>query len=154
MAKRIAAKHKIDRRLGVNLWGRPKSPLNNRQYGPGQQRQRQQQLKRNAKLTPTDIDAAMAALDRITIPEEARERISELVLPGSSLIVSDEEAHKETGKQTGFVVLISGEPQGAIAERRRNDWEDDYYGYDSYYERRERRRERRRMRRRGPGGWW
>ena len=96
----------------------------------------------------------MAALDRITIPEEARERISELVLPGSSLIVSDEEAHKETGKQTGFVVLISGEPQGAIAERRRNDWEDDYYGYDSYYERRERRRERRRMRRRGPGGWW
>lgn len=123
-------------------------------YYTRQQRQRQQRLKRNAKLTPTDIDAAMAALDRITIPEEARERISELVLPGSSLIVSDEEAHKETGKQTGFVVLISGEPQGAIAERPRNDWEDDYYGYDSYYERRERRRERRRMRRRGPGGWW
>lgn len=36
MSKRIAAKHKIDRRLGVNLWGRPKSPLNNRNYGPGQ----------------------------------------------------------------------------------------------------------------------
>ena len=30
MAKRVEAKHKIDRRLGVNLWGRPKSPLNNR----------------------------------------------------------------------------------------------------------------------------
>ncbi len=36
MSKRINAKHKIDRRLGVNLWGRPKSPLNKRNYGPGQ----------------------------------------------------------------------------------------------------------------------
>ena len=34
--KRPEAKHKIDRRLGVNLWGRPKSPLNKREYGPGQ----------------------------------------------------------------------------------------------------------------------
>ena len=34
--KRHAAKHKIDRRLGVNLWGRPKSPVNAREYGPGQ----------------------------------------------------------------------------------------------------------------------
>lgn len=36
MTKRIAAKHKIDRRLGVNLWGRAKSPVNRRSYGPGQ----------------------------------------------------------------------------------------------------------------------
>lgn len=36
MTKRIAAKHKIDRRLGVNLWGSPKSPVNSRSYGPGQ----------------------------------------------------------------------------------------------------------------------
>ena len=36
MTKRIAAKHKIDRRLGVNLWGRAKSPFNTRNYGPGQ----------------------------------------------------------------------------------------------------------------------
>tara|TARA_B100001750_G_C15511428_1_gene603954 strand:- start:2252 stop:2872 length:621 start_codon:yes stop_codon:yes gene_type:complete len=35
-AKRPSAKHKIDRRLKVNLWGRAKSPYNNRQYGPGQ----------------------------------------------------------------------------------------------------------------------
>ena len=35
MSKRIAAKHKIDRRLGVNLWGRAKSPLNKREYAPG-----------------------------------------------------------------------------------------------------------------------
>jgi small subunit ribosomal protein S4 len=40
MSKRISAKYKIDRRLGENLWGRPKSPLNNRAYGPGQHGQR------------------------------------------------------------------------------------------------------------------
>ncbi len=34
--KRPQAKHKIDRRLGANIWGRPKSPFNKRQYGPGQ----------------------------------------------------------------------------------------------------------------------
>ena len=36
MTKRINAKHKIDRRLKVNLWGRPKSPFNTRAYPPGQ----------------------------------------------------------------------------------------------------------------------
>ena len=36
MTKRIAAKYKIDRRLGCNLWGRPKSPYNNRNSRPGQ----------------------------------------------------------------------------------------------------------------------
>jgi small subunit ribosomal protein S4 len=36
MAKRPQVKHKIDRRLGVNLWGRGKSPINKREYGPGQ----------------------------------------------------------------------------------------------------------------------
>ena len=40
MGKRLSAKHKIDRRLGVNLWGRPKSPVNDREYGPGQHGQR------------------------------------------------------------------------------------------------------------------
>ena len=40
MTKRIDAKHKIDRRLGVNIWGRPKSPVNRREYGPGQHGQR------------------------------------------------------------------------------------------------------------------
>ena len=36
MTKRLASKHKIDRRLKVNLWGRPKSPFNTRNYPPGQ----------------------------------------------------------------------------------------------------------------------
>ncbi|MFG1417530.1 30S ribosomal protein S4 [Xanthobacter sp. V0B-10] len=40
MSKRIAAKHKIDRRLGENIWGRSKSPVNRREYGPGQHGQR------------------------------------------------------------------------------------------------------------------
>ena len=36
MTKRLKSKHKVDRRLKVNLWGRPKSPFNTRAYGPGQ----------------------------------------------------------------------------------------------------------------------
>lgn len=44
MAKREQAKYKIDRRLGVNLWGRPKSPFNKREYGPGQHGQRRKKL--------------------------------------------------------------------------------------------------------------
>ena len=34
MTKRLNSKHKVDRRLKVNLWGRPKSPFNTRAYGP------------------------------------------------------------------------------------------------------------------------
>lgn len=40
MSKRINAKYKIDRRMGENIWGRPKSPVNRREYGPGQHGQR------------------------------------------------------------------------------------------------------------------
>lgn len=40
MSKRISAKYKIDRRMGENIWGRPKSPVNTRDYGPGQHGQR------------------------------------------------------------------------------------------------------------------
>lgn len=40
MSKRISAKYKIDRRMGQNIWGRPKSPVNKREYGPGQHGQR------------------------------------------------------------------------------------------------------------------
>ena len=36
MTKRLASKHKVDRRLNANLWGRPKSPFNSRNYPPGQ----------------------------------------------------------------------------------------------------------------------
>ncbi|MGI9371354.1 MAG: 30S ribosomal protein S4 [Hyphomicrobiales bacterium] len=40
MSKRISSKYKIDRRMGENIWGRPKSPVNRREYGPGEHGQR------------------------------------------------------------------------------------------------------------------
>ena len=40
MTRRTEAKYKIDRRMGQNIWGRPKSPVNRREYGPGQHGQR------------------------------------------------------------------------------------------------------------------
>jgi small subunit ribosomal protein S4 len=58
MSKRNSAKYKIDRRMGQNIWGRPKSPVNRREYGPGQHGQRRKsklsdygvQLKAKQKL--------------------------------------------------------------------------------------------------------
>jgi L,D-transpeptidase catalytic domain len=104
-------------------------------------RRRRRAASGSKQPTPTDVAAASAVLDRITIPPEAVERISELVLPGSSLIVSDEEASKETGQQTDFVVLVSGFPQGAIKKRpKRDPYAEDYFGYnDADYDRRRRR---------------
>ncbi len=40
MSKRHSTKYKLDRRMGENIWGRPKSPANRREYGPGQHGQR------------------------------------------------------------------------------------------------------------------
>ncbi|MCB2052248.1 MAG: 30S ribosomal protein S4, partial [Novosphingobium sp.] len=50
MSKRKAAKYKIDRRMGENIWGRPKSSVNRRSYGPGQHGQR-----RKSKLSDYGI---------------------------------------------------------------------------------------------------
>ena len=58
MTKRAEAKYKIDRRMGENIWGRPRSPFNKREYGPGQHGQRRKgkatdfgtQLKAKQKL--------------------------------------------------------------------------------------------------------
>jgi small subunit ribosomal protein S4 len=58
MTKRHESKYKIDRRMGENIWGRPKSPVNRREYGPGQHGQRRKgklsdygvQLKAKQKL--------------------------------------------------------------------------------------------------------
>ena len=76
----------------------------------------------------TDLDGAKAALDRIAIPEETRDRIAELVSPRSSLIISDEPVSRETGQGTDFVVLLSGEPQGGLKNRRRGvDYEARYW---------------------------
>lgn len=84
---------------------------------PAPKQQPRQGKARNA--TPTDVAAAAAALERIGITQEAREIISEVVLPGSSLIISDEGPSRETGKDTDFVVVMSDEPQGALKIRKR-----------------------------------
>lgn len=68
----------------------------------------------------TDVSSARAALERIAIPQDAIDRISELVSPGSSLIISDEGMSTETGTGTDFVILMSGEPQGGIRIRHRD----------------------------------
>jgi L,D-transpeptidase catalytic domain len=84
---------------------------------------------RGTDAIPADTVAAKGALDRIAIPQEALERISEVVLPGSSLIISDEGASIETGKDTDFVVVMSGEPQGGLKTRRREPRRnDDFFG--------------------------
>jgi hypothetical protein len=73
---------------------------------------------RDVEPVPTDPDGAKAALDRIAIPQDALDRIGNIT-PRSSLIVTDEALSPETGKGTEFVVLLSGEPQGGIKNRRR-----------------------------------
>ena len=55
--KRRSSKHKIDRRLGVNLWGRAKSPVNAREYGPGQHGQRRRK--------PTDYGVQLMAKQKL-----------------------------------------------------------------------------------------
>ncbi len=72
----------------------------------------------NTELPSTDTGGAKAALDRITIPQEALDRIE--ASPGSSLTISDEALSSETGKGTEFVVIMSDEPQGGIKMRRRS----------------------------------
>ncbi len=57
MTKRHSSKYKIDRRLGVNLWGRPKSPFNKRPYGPGQHGQRRGKA--------TDFGTQLMALQKL-----------------------------------------------------------------------------------------
>ena len=87
----------------------------------------------------TDAGAAAAALERISIPADVRARVSQHVWPGSSLIISDEELSKETGKGTDFIVVSSEDPQGALKKRKRQpppryyrDFYDDDYYYYSY----------------------
>ena len=57
MSKREGSKYKINRRLNVNLWGRPKSPLNRRDYGPGQHGQRRKK--------PSDFGTQLMAKQKL-----------------------------------------------------------------------------------------
>ncbi len=73
--------------------------------------------KRRGESVAADVEGARAALERIKLPADAIERVAELLVPGSSLIISDEAPSIETGKDTDFVVVMSNEPQGALKMR-------------------------------------
>jgi hypothetical protein len=70
----------------------------------GASKEREAPAKQTALSVPL-LDKANAALDRIEIPQDTVERISELLTPASSLIISDNEFSHETGKDTGFIVV-------------------------------------------------
>jgi small subunit ribosomal protein S4 len=57
MSKRVRSKYKINRRLGCNLWGRPKSPYNKRDYPPGQHGQRRRK--------PSDFGTQLSGKQRL-----------------------------------------------------------------------------------------
>src|SRR5471030_2314855 len=68
MTKRMESKYKLDRRMGQNIWGRPKSPVNRREYGPGQHGQR-----RKSKLSDYGVQLKAKQMLRGyygTIPEK------------------------------------------------------------------------------------
>jgi hypothetical protein len=64
-----------------------------------------------------DARGASAALDRISIPQDALDFIGERIWPRSSVIISDEALSAETAKDTDFIVVLSNEPQGGIKNR-------------------------------------
>jgi hypothetical protein len=74
-----------------------------------------------AKATTTPAQA----LDRIHIPQEAIERIGEILIPGSSLVVSDQGLGPETGRDTDFIVLtpVGSAPARSLTDfKSKNPW--------------------------------
>src|SRR5690606_34709361 len=94
MSKREASKYKLDRRLGENVWGRPKSPVNRREYGPGPHGQRREgklsdygvQLRAKQKLTGHYGDISEKQLRKIY--EEANRRKGDTPEPLIGLLES------------------------------------------------------------------
>ena len=71
---------------------------------------RTEKAKKGTKPAPVEVSAprqetAAGALDRVNIPQEAMDRIGELMSPGASLVISDKGLGGETGKGTDFIVL-------------------------------------------------
>ena len=71
---------------------------------------RTEKAKKGTKPAPVEVSAprqetAAGALDRVNIPQEAMDRIGELMSPGASLVISDKGLGRETGKGTDFIVL-------------------------------------------------
>ena len=77
MTKRTSAKYKIDRRMGENIWGRPKSPVNKREYGPGQHGQRRKgkmSRLRHAAARQAEAQGLLRRPDRKAVPPHLRRR--------------------------------------------------------------------------------
>jgi len=98
MTKRAESKYKINRRLGVNLWGRAKSPIAKRDYGPGQHGQRRKK--------PTDFGTQLMAKQK---------------LKGYYGNIGEKQFHKyyeEAVRRRGDTSEKTGRDPGAPARRR------------------------------------
>ncbi len=73
MTKRLESKYKINRRLGVNLWGRAKSPIGKRDYGPGQHGQRRKK--------PSDFGVQLMAKQKLKglLRQHQRKAVSQVL---------------------------------------------------------------------------
>ena len=105
-------------RTGTGLRWSVVSLVGGRPEGPRDDANGSARKGRDRDVTTTNPEGAKAALDRITIPQDALDFIAERMWPRSSLIISDEALSSETGKETEFVVTLSGEPQGGLKHRR------------------------------------
>ena len=72
-------------------------------YDPSRRKKRS---KDEASPVSLEAQTAAAALERFEIPEEARERIADVMKPGSSMVISDFRLSNETGKYTDFIGTI------------------------------------------------
>jgi hypothetical protein len=94
-------------RLRWNVVSMYKNATNIEPYSDGKR-----SSKKHRGAEPADVTGAQSALARISIAQDELGRIGDVLLPGSSLIISDEGPSSETGKDTDFIVFMSGEPQG------------------------------------------
>jgi hypothetical protein len=97
----------------VSLGGKPQSDEQS-----DRRSRRDRESDRTLGAVATDANAALTALDRVTIPDEVANRFSQSVWVGSSLIISDEDLNKETGPATDFIVVSSTDPQGGLMMRK------------------------------------
>ena len=73
----------------------------------------------DAPAEEANLTSAKAALDRVIVPEDTADRVSQMISAQSSLIISDEGPSAEIGRGTDFIIVMSDEPQGGLAHRRR-----------------------------------
>lgn len=98
----LTAMEVTDKGMRWNLMTIPTDPS-----APAEQRERGKKPKEPSRpaVQLKSPSTAAEALDRIQMPQDAVDRISELLIPGSSLLISDEGLGRETGRYTEFIVL-------------------------------------------------